>query len=380
MKETLLRQWLMLRAIPRLPRKISTGRLVSLLEERGHGTTLRTIQRDLNALSTVFPLVGDDSKPQGWSWSKDAQQMDLPSLDEWTAVSFGIAEQALRSAIPESVLNHLTPWSEMAKAVLKTSTARKDVLSASFRVISRSYTLIPPVVHPEVQQSVYEALLERKKLKVVYKARGASAEKEYSINPLAFVILDSTGYLICTFTGHEDVRLIALHRVLAAEVMDLKASKAPGFNLDEFISEGHLGFLRSRDILKLIFLMKADVAIHLYEAPIALDQLIKKIDNSWVKVSASVPDSNQLRWWLRGFGPNVEIVRPRALRQEFQTDISALKSIYSDKRGRKMDVSAESEFNDENSRFQKLALNRNEYQDFLSTDECVLSALQQFRA
>ncbi len=377
MKETLIRQWLMLRAIPRAPRKISTGRLVSLLEAQGHATTLRTVQRDLNALSTVFPLVGDDSKPQGWSWSKDAQQIDLPSLDEMTAVSFGIAEQALRFALPESVLSHLNPWSEMARDTLKSSTAQKDVLAGSFRVLSRSYRLTPPLVRTEVQQSVYEALLGRKRLQIVYKARGAAIETGYLINPLAFVILDSTGYLICTFTGYEDVRLIALHRIIEAQVTEKKVARPSGFNLDKFISEGHLSFLRSRLTLNLVFLMKSDVALHLNETPIAPDQLIRRVDNSWVKVTASVPDSQQLRWWLRGFGPNVEVLRPKALRREFENDVTALKSLYSDRLERRLADEAESSSTDSKKlRFQDLAIDRNEYQDILSTDECVLNALQ----
>lgn len=64
--ETLLRQWAMLRFIPRHPRRIDTGRLRAELQKQGYEITLRTIQRDLNKLSAVLPLVCDQSKPQGW--------------------------------------------------------------------------------------------------------------------------------------------------------------------------------------------------------------------------------------------------------------------------------------------------------------------------
>ena len=47
MSDTLLRQWTMLRHIPRHPRRISVHDLRAHLAEQGYTTTERTIQRDL---------------------------------------------------------------------------------------------------------------------------------------------------------------------------------------------------------------------------------------------------------------------------------------------------------------------------------------------
>ena len=76
--ETLLRQWAMLRLIPRHPRRIDSGTLQSELQKLGYDMTLRTIQRDLNKLSAVLPLVSDQSKPQGWWWEADAEPAGNP--------------------------------------------------------------------------------------------------------------------------------------------------------------------------------------------------------------------------------------------------------------------------------------------------------------
>ena len=136
-------------------------------------------------------------------------------------------------------------------------------------------------------------------------------------------------------------------------------------------------FIGGRSTLNLVFLMKGDVALHLYETPIAPDQLIRRVDDSWVKISASVPDSHQLRWWLRGFGPNVEVLRPKALRREFENDTASLKRLYSDRIERRLaDKAKSSSTESQRLRFQDLAIDKSEYQDILSTDECVLSALQ----
>ena len=66
MADTLLRQWTMLRLIPRAPRKIETAALERLLFEEGFEVNRRSIQRDLNTLSTRFPLLCDmREKPYG---------------------------------------------------------------------------------------------------------------------------------------------------------------------------------------------------------------------------------------------------------------------------------------------------------------------------
>lgn len=77
--ETLLRQWAMLRLIPRYPRRVDTNRLQDELNQQGFPITLRSIQRDLNKLSAVLPIGCDQSKPQGWWWQADA---DL--LEKWS--------------------------------------------------------------------------------------------------------------------------------------------------------------------------------------------------------------------------------------------------------------------------------------------------------
>ena len=70
-KDTLLRQWVMLRHIPRGPRRIDTATLRKHLLAAGFDITLRSIQRDLVNLSTILPLAADNAKPQGWYWLPD---------------------------------------------------------------------------------------------------------------------------------------------------------------------------------------------------------------------------------------------------------------------------------------------------------------------
>ncbi len=108
--DVLYRHWAMLRMIPRQPRKIDGATIESRLRDEGYETTRRTIQRDLEKLSTIFPLISDDrSKPYGWSWGKEAQAFDLPGMEPAAALTFRLVEQYLAQLIPVSARRALQP-------------------------------------------------------------------------------------------------------------------------------------------------------------------------------------------------------------------------------------------------------------------------------
>ncbi len=54
------------------------------------------------------------------------------------------------------------------------------------------------------------------------------------------------------------------------------------------------------------------------ETRLSEDQKIEDLgDHEWVRVTASVLNTQQLRWWLLGFGAYVQVLEPLELREEF---------------------------------------------------------------
>src|SRR5690606_20285012 len=107
---TVARQWAILAALPRAPRKITTLAIEARLQAQGHRVSRRTIERDLHALSARFPLVLDDrSKPYGWSWAKDSPGKILPKLDTPQAVALLLAREHLKNLLPLSLQAELQP-------------------------------------------------------------------------------------------------------------------------------------------------------------------------------------------------------------------------------------------------------------------------------
>jgi predicted DNA-binding transcriptional regulator YafY len=104
--------------------------------------------------------------------------------------------------------------------------------------------------------------------------------------------------------------------MLEVSLLDKPVSVPEGFNLDRYVAK-ELSFPVGKAIkLKVIFFEKSDV-VRLEESPIANDQSVRELRNGGFEITATVTDTIQLRWWLRGYGSRVVVSGPMGLRQEF---------------------------------------------------------------
>jgi predicted DNA-binding transcriptional regulator YafY len=132
------------------------------------------------------------------------------------------------------------------------------------------------------------------------------------VNPLGLVVRGNLLYLVCTLWDYQDLRQLALHRVLTASPTDKPVTRPDGFNLDEYIQSGEFQYPVGPPIqLKAKFSRAA--AAHLVETPLSDDQVIESLDADHVCVTATVRDTAQLDWWLLGFGSGVLVLAPPAL-------------------------------------------------------------------
>ncbi len=292
--------------------------------------TKRTVERDLLALSEMFPLVSDErDKPYGWSWSKDAPVFNLPGLSHNEALTLAMAEQHLNRLLPSSTLSQLQPYFKAARQHLSNipQTERARSWLNKVRTVPPTQPLLPPVIKPAVQHTVYEALLADKQLEIKYLRRGEDKPVEYRIHPLAAVQRGSITYLYCRVFDYEDLRTLALHRIQSATMLEVAAKAPAGFSIDAEVNSGKFGFGEGKQIrLEAIFCHGA--GDHLFETPISSDQTLTELEDGNIKLVATVADTPQLAWWLLALGDGVEVVKPAALRQSIAGTIARMQVIY----------------------------------------------------
>lgn len=328
--ETLLRQWQTLRTVPRHPRKITASELCEKLNGDGFSVGKRTVERDLQSLATIFPLVSDErSKPFGWYWQKDAPKFDLPGISNSEAITLLLAREHLHRLLPGSTMDQLQPYFALADQKLTTLEQHTQIAGwrHKVRVIPATQPLLPPAIDDTVQSTLHEALLFERQCQIAYQKRDAIETESYPIHAFGLVQRGQVMYLVCTIKTYPHIRLLAMHRILGAELLDERISKPAQFDLDEYIASGALGWL-PKESIQLTAIFSAEVATHLYESPLATNQEMIELADGRVQLVATVQETLQLRWWLQGFSDAVEVIQPQHLRKQFAENARRLADRY----------------------------------------------------
>ena len=328
MNDTLMRQWAMLRLIPRFPRRIDTPTIHSQLLGQGTAVSLRTVQRDLNSLATTFPLDFDESKPQGWCWQEGASQLEIPSMDAHAALTFSLVEQYMQNMLPRSTLSQMAPWFNAAEGVANSQVSSVSKWRDKLRVIPHTLNKVPAQIDPVIQATIYNGLLYETQIQVTYRAISSGVEaKTYPVHPLGLVVMEQVVYLVCTVKDYQDARFLALHRIDNADQLEVPVVRPTGFDIDEFILR-EFGIRIGKEPFSLVLRVRGVLTKYLAETPISTSQIMTSIDDEWTRIEVVIQDTVQLRNWIRSLGTDAIIERPKFLQEEFQREYESLLTQY----------------------------------------------------
>ena len=332
MADAILRQWKILLTIPRYPRGIKIQQIIAQLNRQQiELPTYRTIQRDLDALASVFPQLLNEKREGASYWYLDTKDavLEIPNMESATALVFYLAQQHLKNQLPPSALQPLQAYFNTATGLLD----RHDTLYSNWRnkirVLPQTQALIPSDIDAQVLNTIYTALLENRRFNGKYFARNDDQYKDFLVNPLALIFRGTVTYLVCTLRDYTDIRLLGLHRFVDAELTDVPRWVPADFNLDQYIETGHVDFLIG-DSFELELLIEESVAIHLRESKLTHDQQLIPFENGQSLFKATVCDTGQLRWWLLGFADQIEVLKPEKLREEFKQKAARMAKRYQD--------------------------------------------------
>ncbi len=314
-KGTLARQWALLNMLPPAPQRITAGELADRLAS-DYPITKRSVERDLQALSAVFPLECDErERPFGWSWQRDAKAFSLPGMSAIQAVVLLTARGHLRDLLPLHQWRELEPLFQQAERTLakglgRSATARWDARVAR---VDANQPLIPPRIDDQVLLAVHQALYGGQLLQVDYLARGRAQARTHVLHPLGIVLRGPITYLVARIDGRSTRSMLALHRIAAAVRLDADADSGDAAALASALPQVAAGFERHGRIALSLW-VDAALGQHLGEAALAIDQeLTHDAATGGFHLHADVEDTSQLRWWLMGLGPSVRVLAPTAL-------------------------------------------------------------------
>lgn len=331
-RDTLARQWELLRQLPSHPPGATAAELTGALGGNGFVTSKRTVERDLAELERIFPIrCNDKGRPYGWHWMRHAD-LGIPGMGLTEALSFTLLEQFLYRMLPISLWRGFEPHLRHAREKLEALTDGNKVARwrKKVRYVSPTLPLEPPQFDDAVLEAVQRALLEERRLAVRYRAIDDSEDKALTLHPLALIQRGAVGYLAAMAFDYCDVRYYAVHRIGAAEVLPEAARRLRGFSLDAHLKAGGGHFVSAEQAqpLRLEARVMPELARILEETPLAENMRLRRNGDGDASVRATVADTWQLRWWILSQGARIEVLKPKTLRREIAEQVARLHGYY----------------------------------------------------
>lgn len=317
--DTLARQWEMLQILyASQPKRLTPQDLQLELAKLGYPVDVNTVRRNLELLSSVFPITADESKkPHEWFWMPGAKE-PLGGMGLAEALSLVLLESVLVPLLPSGITGSMEGRFKQARDKLRLLKHNEHAPWRDLvRYVPSGLPFPPPLLADGVLETVQDGLLRRRRLRVAYRATGKESADERILDPLSLIQLGERSYLVAGYGDHETPVAYALHRIEEIEVLDDEVEGWDGFSLDEYLMKGSAQFGAGEPI-HFRARIHERLRLHFEESAISDDQELTEENGQWF-VSATVRDTWQLEFWILSWSFYLEVLEPVELREKIRS-------------------------------------------------------------
>jgi proteasome accessory factor B len=309
-----IRQWKILKTIE--AGRFTTGQALA----EAHGVTERTIRRDLEALQEAgFPLYDDRADGRKvWRLVEGHKQRltQTFTLSELAALHFG-----------KNLLSFLggAPFAEDLESAFEK--IKEALPGRSLPYLSRIQDLFAARPDPwkdysrkkDVIASLVDAVLHQRRVRLSYYSFHSRRTKAYTLDPYRLVYYRGGLYLYARVAEYDEVRTFAVERIERLEVLEETFETPKDFNVSEY-ARGAFGIAGGRpETVEVLF--DAEVAGYIRERVWHESQVLEEAPAGGTLLRLNVAPGFELKAWIKGFVPHVQVLRPASLREEIARDL-----------------------------------------------------------
>lgn len=323
-RSTLARMWELLQLLPNGAPGMTAAEAREKLASVGYEASKRTIERDLNELSRLFPLqCNSKGMPYGWYWTP-GKSANLPGISISEALTLKLVESSIRPLIPQWMLQGLESRFDQAQEKLEALSQENLVARWPNYVasVTPNMVLLAPQVAPGHISTLQQALLQGLQVEAIYRSSNKQQVKSLILNPAAMVQRGHTTYLLASNEGFADIRQYALHRFQSVRLLESLSCKPEHFDLQRYLDDKLMQFGQGRQI-RLEAWVSDQLGDLLQETPLSEDMCLEQCENSMGhSLTAMVTDTWELRWWLLSHAGSVVVKQPAELRQDIKAKLA----------------------------------------------------------
>ncbi|GAW94652.1 MULTISPECIES: helix-turn-helix transcriptional regulator [Colwellia] len=330
----------LLELLPIYPKFLTVNQLVVKLanqhayKDHDEQNIKRNLQRDLKQLEQYGITESGDS-PEGLKWSLVKGSMYLTAqLSPADALCFAIIEQFIQPMMPNVLSPYLTRIFKKSTQILANLNYHSKLKTWLDKVYieNKGQPLIPAEIDNMVRCCVYDALLAENILEIEYKNKSGELSNA-SVQPLGLVVRAHIQYLIVQYCGYDDVRMLAMNRIISCENSHKTFDYPDDFNLKEYVLKGTTGLAYSDSPIEFEGIFTGFAAEIIMETPIAKNQqtsTYRTDAEDKLLVKASLTMNYDFETWLLGLANHVEVLKPVSLRNLMREKLRAAVQLYDD--------------------------------------------------
>jgi predicted DNA-binding transcriptional regulator YafY len=326
--EQLARQWQIIQLLT-VSREGKTARELSM----ALGCHRRTVYRDLEALQEGgFPVFTDRGEDGRTRWAL------LDTAREPAPIPFRLSE-LMALYLGRDLLEPLrgTPFHEAMESLfakvrsgLPEGTADAlERLKAGFGVGAK-----PHKDHSrsgKTLETVQGAIYDRRRLAVEYRSMSRRKASRRRIDPYHLWLYDGSFYLIGWCHARRGVRTFAVDRIRACEPTGERFAMPEGFDAKDYMASSFGVFQGPPVTVRIRFAPSA--AVYVRERTWHPSQRLSPEPDGSLLFEVDVADSDEIRSWVLGWGPNAEVLAPAGLRRAVRDAARATARRYSPEDG-----------------------------------------------
>jgi len=316
-----IRQWKILKTIE-AGRFISSARLA-----KEHGVTERTIRRDVEALQEAgFPLYDDRADGRKvWRLVEGYRQKLAQgfTLSELAALYFSRNMLAFLGRAPFG--------QDLESAFAK---IREALPQKSLPFLSRIQDLFSARPDPwkdysrkqDVIAALIDAILHQRRATIAYYSFNSRRTKSYEIDPYRLVYYRGGLYLYARAHEYQEIRTFAVERVQQVAVHEKGFEMPQDFSPSDY-ARSAFGIIGGRaETIELRFAQ--EIAGYVRERTWHESQALVDEPGGSVRLTLEVAPSFDLKSWIKGFLPRVEVLRPARLREEIARELDEARTAF----------------------------------------------------
>jgi predicted DNA-binding transcriptional regulator YafY len=299
-----------------------------MLDREGVHATMRMVQRDLEALSSmgIFGIDADkSSKPTGWYWLRHARKLQIPYMDINTAIAFSLFEAQSKNLLPAAVRDQIKPYFKQSHEILKERNNWSEKISLGRSARSGEYS-----INPKCRDLVYQALDEGKCLSAEIGRFYRGSEMDYMtyspLHPIGLRVEQDDIYLIAHAGNPKKPLWFALYRFKDVEILDQDTDTSETYDLDALCRAKAGDTYRSNITVELEVGPGALQEMLLY--PIGDHQTVTSRPQNKHIIVVQTDESPGLRRRLLSLGSSVTVLQPRSLVAYIQKEAKKVAEAY----------------------------------------------------